>query len=65
MDKFEGFEVKRPLGRLWMERREMGFGFDGLLIDALVKHLALRTAMVAMVAAIFFLFFFVGLVMVG
>lgn len=35
-----------------MERREMGFGFDWLLIDALAKHLALSMAMVAMVAAI-------------
>ncbi|PTB86651.1 hypothetical protein C9925_02095 [cyanobacterium G8-9] len=58
-DKFnlsDDFEMVRPLGRFWRERSETGFmvGLVGLsLLDGLMlKHLALRIAIVAMVAAI-------------
>lgn len=50
------FKEASPFGRFWMDKREVGFevGLMGLeILGVLVlKHLALRIAIVAMVAAI-------------
>eukprot|EP00928_Gymnodinium_smaydae_P016967 TRINITY_DN16446_c0_g1_i1.p2 TRINITY_DN16446_c0_g1~~TRINITY_DN16446_c0_g1_i1.p2 ORF type:complete len:112 (+),score=14.80 TRINITY_DN16446_c0_g1_i1:343-678(+) len=58
-DKFKvsnGFETVRPLGRFWKERTETGFmvAFVGLSLlgGLMLEHLALRIAIVVMVAAI-------------
>lgn len=51
-----GLEMVRPFGRFCMEKREVGLVVGLLwlmsLVVVMLKHLALRTAIVAIVAAI-------------
>lgn len=50
------FDEISPVGRFWRERSEMGlgigFGVLGFLVELMLVHLTLSTAIVAMVAAI-------------
>ena len=59
VDKLEcplDFDEISPFGRFWRERREMGlgisFGVLWFLVELMLVHLTLSTAIVAMVAAI-------------
>ena len=48
------FKEANPFGRFWMDKKEVGFEVGLWILEVLVvlKHLALRIAIVAMVAAI-------------
>ncbi|KAH7856896.1 hypothetical protein Vadar_006671 [Vaccinium darrowii] len=64
------FEEEMSLGRVWIERREMGFGGGGLelrfgFFGVVVKHLGLRMAIVVVMVpaigvALFWVFSFSG-----